>query len=211
MTRHSIVSLLLAAVVLAGAFLPAAANAEGIGTIPPGSSYILPGVDYVYLSDRYPTVSGNMRVFHNSWKKGGWDDFTDKLRFSDGEPFYMNGRDYRKGIGMYLIKSAFKSSAVGTVSSASVTYTLNGVYDYLSFDLGADRHTKYCEADDGKARVEIYADNACVFQTEWFSGSAFQHFDNVELYGAIKVTITLYISKGSNNTLGVVLGDPILS
>lgn len=163
-----------------------------------------------FLSDRYPTIDGGLRVFHNEWTKGGWEEY-------DAENCRISGRmmladsTYLKGIGMYLDGYLFRSSAEGSEAVGSVRYTLNGDYDEFYFSIGPDcSDSRYCGSDDGTARIQIYADKVLVYETDFFDYDDAGFDQAINVKGVNKLQIVLTIYKGSNNTLNVLLTNPLL-
>lgn len=172
-------------------------------------TYTVPIKKSAFLSDRYPTADSSLRVCHNQWSIGKWDESDIPIRISGS--FLLGDTVYKKGIGMYLEKTAFRTSAEGAESSASVTYTLNGEYDELIFDIGPDQSdSRYFGTDDGTASVQIFCDDNLVYKTNYFDGLSFGSDQHVDVRGASKLTIVLLVRRGSNNTLNIVLGNPKL-
>lgn len=162
-----------------------------------------------YLSDRYPTVEGPLRVFHNKWERGGWEDKKMKCRISG--PMELYGTAYLKGIGMYLDGSAFRSSIEGAESKGAVRYTLNGDYDEFYFGIGPDSSdNRYCGSNDGSARIQIYLDDVIVYDTGFFEFDDVGYDQAIDVRNANKLKIVLTERKGANNTLNVLLTNPLL-
>jgi hypothetical protein len=132
--------------------------------------------------------------------------FLNKWDFQSGEHnFTIADKVYQNGIGMYIPKKSISK----TQATLSISFNLEGKYDKLKFDLGADAKLEY-EEGYGKFRVMIYCDSTSN-DPVYDSGLKEYTFTDMGREVSIKGCNTLYIKltevKGSKGTINVVLGD----
>jgi serine/threonine protein kinase len=118
--------------------------------------------------------------------------------------FKMNNKIYERGIGMFLSSSKIKGSGFDMLE-----YNLDGNYEILSFDLGADQN--WCYGNDyGLYYIEIFRDGESAYKCDWRDYTYFDSL-NIEVRNCKILTIKLSQKVGEKGTLNIIMGNAKLS
>ncbi len=204
------------AVIIAAIFIIKGLVSDNVNATPTGGISVTPTWTVESTPALSPTLDPNITptpppetvVYLDSLtpKKTERSFFLKKWDFQSGEhSFKIADKVYQNGIGMYIPKS----SITRTQATLSMSFSLEGKYDKLRFDLGVDSMLQYGEGY-GKFRVMIYCDSTSN-DPVYDSGLKEYTFTDMGREISIKGCNTLYIKltevKGSKGTINVVLGD----
>lgn len=204
------------AVIIAAIFIIKGLVSDNVNTTPTGGISITPTRTVESTSALTATPDPNMTptpppetvdyLDSLTPKKTEKSFFLKKWTFQAGEHnFNIADKVYQNGIGMYIPKKSISK----TQATLSMSFSLEGKYDKLKFDLGADSKLQY-EEGYGKFRVMIYCDSTSN-DPVYDSGLKEYTFTDMGREISIKGCNTLYIKltevKGSKGTINVVLGD----